>query len=136
MTKETGTLDELKVKPRDVVECVENEYPDHIGLELIIRDDGMAVIQSEKYNGGIFDPRLDANWRRKYRIVSRASCAEDQPPATPKTWGEMTDEERDAVPQSVLNDPPNRWQTSTHMRASVWERRNCTRSARKPFHAP
>lgn len=27
--------------------------------------------------------------------------------------------------------PPNRWQTSTHMRASVWERRHCTRSARK-----
>jgi hypothetical protein len=90
MTEETGTLAELDVKPGDVVECVEHDCPSYIGLELIIRDDGMAVIQSERYNGGFFDPHFDVKYRRKYRIVSRAS-------ATPKTWGEMTDEEQGAL---------------------------------------
>jgi len=83
----TGTLKELNVKPGDVVECVACDQPSFIGDIATIRDDGSAKI---KGCSGIFDPRLDEAFSRKFRLISRASDA-------PTLWRDMTDAEKGAL---------------------------------------
>lgn len=86
MTKETGTLAELNVKPGDVVECVGLSRPANIhyvtvGKQYTIRRGGQFMDDEGDLCGG---------HTNVFRIVSRASD-------TPKTWGEMTDEEKGAI---------------------------------------
>lgn len=91
MTKETGTAAELNLKPGDVVEFLSPPYtvsraeevePDIFG--------GSVWLDLLGFRSGVFTNEI-------LRIVSRASYAEGQPPATPKTWGEMTDAEQGAL---------------------------------------
>lgn len=76
---ETGTLAELDVKPGDVVECVHagSAFESYVpGREYTVggKDEkGREIRSSERYS--------------TFRIISRA-------PDTPKTWGEMTPEEK------------------------------------------
>jgi len=96
VTEETGTLAELNVKPGDVVEWISNRrLHTIITSEKITEDKWRGEIRANlsDYGFGVFGAEM-------FRLISRASD-------TPKTWGEMTDEERDAVPQSVLDDPTN-----------------------------
>ena len=86
MTKETGTLAELNAQPGDVVEWI---------------DEGSihTVEKAETITGDIFSGATDAKlsgygigifMNEEFRLISRASD-------TPKTWGEMTDEEKGAL---------------------------------------
>jgi len=81
---ETGTLKELNVKPRDVVECVSQWYsnpqPYTIGKHYTVNN--YSAVTGEHKNGAT---GICAKWR----IVSRASD-------TPKIWRDMTDEEKGA----------------------------------------
>ena len=86
MAKETGTLAELNVKPGDVVECVglgrpSNSHYVTFGKQYAILRDGWFIDD---------EGDLCRGHSNMFRIVSRAS-------ATPKTWGEMTDEEKSAL---------------------------------------
>lgn len=125
MTKETGTLAELNVKPGDVVEWISNG-----GLHTIITSQkvtkgswvGQIRANLSEYGYGIFGDEM-------FRLVSRASDTERdskpvdvrgdedhtpladmgfstveatvsgiyKEPTTLKTWGEMTDEEQGAL---------------------------------------
>jgi hypothetical protein len=97
MTKETGTLAELNVKPGDVVECV--GWLDDDDNDFLV---GKQYTIMEKHPKGHYDDlcavREGRGWTRVYnedakmlfRIVSRASD-------TPKKWCEMTDEEKGAI---------------------------------------
>lgn len=73
---ETGTLQELNVKPGDVVECVDSISVCYTnGIQYTIGgedDDGLTVYQGEQGSA--------------FRIVSRASD-------TPRPFGELTDAE-------------------------------------------
>ena len=80
---QTGTLEELNVKPGDVVEMVTNEDADFIGEIFDIREDGRAGSRGV----GSFNPKYDGDFKRTWRLISRA---------TPLTWGDMTDAEKGA----------------------------------------
>lgn len=91
MTKETGTAAELNLHPGDVVEFFSPPYTVARAEEIETDIFGESVwLDLPGFRSGVFTNEI-------LRIVSRASCAEDQPPATPKTWGEMTDEEKGAL---------------------------------------
>jgi len=85
-TEETGTLEELGVKPGDVVECVGQWYsapqPYDIGKHYTVDDNRKVIGRHRSGATGIC---------AKWRIVSRAS--DD----TPKLWRDMTDEEKGAL---------------------------------------
>lgn len=93
MTKETGTLAELNVKPRDVVECVGWSDDDSdllVGEQYTIMEkhplghyNGLCAVRDLGWT-----PVDEVDPTMLFRIVSRA---------TPKTWGEMTDEEQGAL---------------------------------------
>ena len=82
MTKEIGTLEELNVKPGDVV-----EYDGGFGGKIVKRTvagwKGSRCYHTDHEFGGSVFMMRGPGWR----IISRAS-------GTPKTWGEMTDEEK------------------------------------------
>lgn len=83
---ETGTLKELGVKSGDVVEWI--EYGDQHTIqkvELITEGalKGQMRVDISNYGYGIFD-------QEQFRIISRASDK-------PRTWGEMTPEEKGAL---------------------------------------
>ena len=92
--KEIGTLAELSVKPGDVVECV--GWSDDDSDFLV----GEQYTIMEKHPKGFYDDlcavRNGHSWasvdgsKMLFRIVSRAAD-------TPKTWEEMTDEEKGAL---------------------------------------
>jgi|GEM_PF-6690131 len=87
MTEETGTLAELNVKPRDVVEWIRYGMRHTIiTSEKVTKGTWAGQIKADlsDYGYGIFGDEI-------FRIVSRASDT------TPKTWGEMTDEEKGAL---------------------------------------
>jgi hypothetical protein len=98
MTKETSTLAELNVKPGDVVSAKERvPYPIFSwtdGKCYALGEDGECYALGED---GFSQGEALVCDTDGWRIVSRASCAEDQPPAAPKTWGKMTDAEKGAI---------------------------------------
>ena len=84
---ETGTLAELDVKPGDVVELIEKNSLFY-GNTYTIQDDGQVLDNENapRYYGYAFGPYED-DCTTIFRIISRASDM-------PKTWGEMTPEEK------------------------------------------
>ena len=95
MTKETGTLAELNVKPGDVVECVGWSDDDS---DLLV---GKKYTIMKKHPKGYCNELCavrqgswalvdDKDGAMLFRLVSRAA-------ATPKTWGEMTVAEKGAL---------------------------------------
>jgi hypothetical protein len=89
MTEETGTLAELDVKSGDVV-----SYKDRVTYTIFGWKDGECYALGDDGfpQGGALAIDTDG-----WRIIIRASGADDQPSATPKTWGEMTDKEKGAL---------------------------------------
>jgi len=88
MTNEVGTLKELKVKPGDVVQCVDNMNLPRwtIGKFYEVKECGTPEDDYGTTYANYEDPQPSV----KFRIVSRAYVG-------PKMWGEMTDEEKGAL---------------------------------------
>lgn len=74
-----GTLEELDVKPGDVVECIESSYHTATGERYTIND-----------HGDILEHTFGKTNSSTFRIISRASDA-------PKLWRDMTDAEKGAL---------------------------------------
>ncbi len=95
MTKETGTLAELNVKPGDVVAWHKAangwgwQDAKFKGTTWSVRSDNTIFCED-------LDDRFDVDCSHVFRLVSRAA-------ATPKTWGEMTDEERRDISFSAMS---------------------------------
>lgn len=88
---QTGTLEELNVKPGDVVVCVSHSYTLDETLTI-----GEHYTVGENYQNGYgndWGPYHAAGLCGVFRIVSRATNSPD----TPKAWGEMTDADKGAL---------------------------------------
>lgn len=83
MSKEIGTLKELKVKPGDVVECIH-------GAGGVMEGSYYKITGDYKING---HPIREVNCS-EFQVVSRASEA---PADYPKLWKDMTPEEKGAL---------------------------------------
>jgi hypothetical protein len=78
---QTGTLKELDVKPGDVVEWIKYEHVGLHTLDFVSGGDFVFDTRRGPFTHNVNDPD-------EFRIISRA---------TPKTWAEMTPEEKGAL---------------------------------------
>ena len=87
MVPETRTLAELNVKAGDVVEYISNGTVNTVNEASVLGEDscyeGQVRADLSEYGWGIFD-------QEQFRIISRTSD-------TPKTWGELSDEDKGPI---------------------------------------
>ena len=117
MTEETGTLAELNVKPGDMVECVGWSDDDSdllVGEQYTIMEkhplghySGLCAVRDFGWT-----PVDEVDPTMLFRIVSRA---------TPKTWGEMTDEEKGAL---LLAEHEGTVIEHSHNQGAYWKPRS------------
>jgi hypothetical protein len=92
--KETGTLAELNVRPGDVFELINFMFE-----PCTLQSDGRILIGDGPEYYGYYPENGDLMGH----IVSRAHRHDGQSPDAPKTWGEMTDEERRDISFSAMS---------------------------------